>query len=95
MPKKILYKRFLSNPSPEKEGSYKRYKKKWNHSVRTAKRLYYEKKVEQLKSNIKRTLSSLNEIVNRKRRIRQLLFSFQADSQGVSDPNQIVDLFCN
>ena len=63
--------------------------------MRTAKRLYNEKRVEQLKSNIKRTWSLLNEIVNRKRRSRHLLSSFQADSQGVSDPNQTADLFCN
>ena len=62
--------------------------------MRTAKRMYNEKRVEQLKSNIKRTWSLLNEIVNRKRRSRHLLSSFQADSQEVSDPNQTADLFC-
>ena len=48
--KYLLYKRFLRNPNLEKEGAYKSYKNKLNHSVRTVKRLFNEKRVEQLKS---------------------------------------------
>ena len=50
--KNILYQRFLSNPSPENEETFKRYKSKLNHSVRLAKQFYCEKKIEQLKSNL-------------------------------------------
>ena len=60
-----------------------------NHSERTAKQLYYEKRLEQLNSNVKRTCSLLNETVNRKLRSRHVVSSFQADSQGVSDPIQL------
>ena len=74
--KNLWYKRFLSNPSPEKECAYKRYRSKWNHSVRTAQRLYYEKRVEQLKTNIKGTWSFLNDIVNRKRCNRRFTILF-------------------
>lgn len=60
-----------------------------------AERLYYETRVEQLTSNGKGTWSLLNEILNRKRHSRHLPSSFQADSQEVSDPSHIEDLFCN
>lgn len=63
--------------------------------MRIARGLYYEERIEQLRSNIKGTWSLLNEIIlNRKRRSRHLSSSFQADSQEVSDPNHIADLFC-
>ena len=42
--KNTLYKRFLNNPTPSNEYRYKCFKNKLNHSLRIAKRLYYEKK---------------------------------------------------
>ena len=50
--------------------------------------MYYEKRVEQLNSNVKRTWSLLNDIVNRKWRSRHEVSSFHEDSQGVSNPIQ-------
>ena len=43
--KNLLYKRFLANPTPYREKLYKSYKNKLTHSLRVAKRLYYNKKV--------------------------------------------------
>ena len=43
--KNKLYKRYLPNPSPQKELIYKTYKNKLNHSLRIVKRLYYDKKL--------------------------------------------------
>ena len=48
--KNKLYKRYLSNPSPQKELIYKTYKNKLNHSLRIAKRLYYDKNVKRVKN---------------------------------------------
>ena len=42
--KNKLYKRYLRNPSPQNEEKYKKYENKLNHSLRIAKRLYYEKR---------------------------------------------------
>ena len=47
--KNKLYKRYLRNPSPQNEEKYKKYKNKLNNSLRIAKRLYYEKKIENAK----------------------------------------------
>ena len=53
--KNKLYKRYLSNPSPQRELIYKTYKNKLNHSLRIAKRLYYDKKLNESKSNMRAT----------------------------------------
>ena len=58
--KNVLYKRFLNNPTAQTEFLYKCYKNKLNHSLRVAKRLYYGNKIEETKSNIKRTWRLLN-----------------------------------
>jgi len=53
--KNLLYKTFRNDPNSHNELVYKRYKNKLNHSIRIAKRMYYEKKIEQAKSNAKCT----------------------------------------
>ena len=44
--KNKLYSRYLANQSSHYEISYKNYKNKLNHSLRIAKRIYYEKKID-------------------------------------------------
>ena len=44
--KNKLYKQYLTNRSPHYEIRYKNYNNKLNHSLRIAKRTYYEKKVD-------------------------------------------------
>ena len=51
--KNMLYQSFLDNPNSSNENAYKSYKNKLTHSLRVAKRLYYEKQIERLKSNVK------------------------------------------
>ena len=53
--KNLLYKRFLANSTPYREKLYKSYKNKLTHSLRVAKRLYYNKKLDEYKSNAKLT----------------------------------------
>ena len=93
--KNSLYRRCLRNPCAENEAIYRKYKNKLNHSLRTAKRLYYESKLEHLKSNIKGTWMLLNEILNRKKRKTSLPSIFKTDSREFSDTKEIADQFCN
>ena len=72
----------------------RQYRNKLNHSLRIAKRLYFESKIEQHKNDIKSTWKVLNEIVNRKNRRRQLPSVFNHDSIEISDPKEIADQFC-
>ena len=57
----MLYQSFLNNPNSSNENAYKSYKNKLTHSLRVAKRLYYEKQIEKLKSNVKATCTFLKE----------------------------------
>ena len=90
----MLYKCLLSNPNSSNENAYKSYKNKLTHSLRVAKRLYYEKQIEKLKSNVKATWKVLNEILNRNKGKRGLPSVFRADSHEISDPKEIANLFC-
>ena len=53
----------------QNDSFYKHYKNKLNHSLRIAKRLYYEKKLDATKSNIRGTWRIRNEIVKNKKRL--------------------------
>ena len=59
--KNNLYKRFLNDPNPHIEFKYEQYRNKLNHSLRIAKRLYFESKIEQHKNDIKSTWKVLND----------------------------------
>ena len=48
-----VYKRFLAKPTSYRENLYKCYENKLTHSLRVAKRLYYNKKLHEHKSNAK------------------------------------------
>ena len=92
--KNRLYKRYLGNPTPQKEERYKKYKNKLTHSLRIAKRLYYEEKLESTKSNIKRTWKILNEILNRKTKPVKLPSVFKYDNRETSNADEIANGFC-
>ena len=70
--KNTLYKRFLNNPTPQRENLYKCYKNIFNHTLRLAKRLCYGKKIEEAKYNIKSTWRTLNEVLNNKSKKQNL-----------------------
>ena len=93
--KNKLYKRYLSNPSPQKEVIYKTYfKNKLNHSLRIAKRLYYNKKLNESKSDMRATWRVLNEVLNNKKLRPKPNSLFKVDDQEISDPMEIANRFC-
>jgi hypothetical protein len=53
--KNRLYKMFLKKPDSIRELHYKKYKNKLNDRIKNAKRLYYEKKFEYAKNDLKAT----------------------------------------
>ena len=59
-------KKYLRVPSMVNASLYKTYKNKLNHTLRLAKRLYYEKKLQDVKSNIHATWKILNEVLTEK-----------------------------
>ena len=93
--KNKLYKQYLNDPSLLNETHYKRYKNRLNHSLRIAKSLYYTKRLESVKSNIKATWRILNEVMNKKRSQSKFPSLFKIDSTEISNPMEIADTFCN
>ena len=76
-----LYKKYLQVPTVDNCSLYKRYKNKLNHTLRLAKCRYYEKKLEDAKSNTHATWKILNEVFNRKKPRPQLNTIFKSDGQ--------------
>ena len=66
--KNKLYKKHLQVPTVDNASLYKRYKNKLNHTLRLAKRRYYEKKLEDAKSNTHATWKILNEVLSRRKK---------------------------
>ena len=62
--------------------------------MRSARRLYYEKKLEYAKSNTYATWKILNDILNRKKLKPKVNSIFTSDGQDISDPVIIANKFC-
>ena len=93
--KNKLYKRYLSNPSPQKELINKTYKNKLHHSLRIAKRLYiYHKTSNESKSNMKAIWPLPNEVLNNTKLRPKPNSVFKVDDQEISDPMDIANRFC-
>ena len=93
--KNILYKRYLCNRSSDREKQYKKYyRNKLTCSLRAAKRIYYAKKLEECKSNMRSTWIVLNEVFNNKKSKSNLQTTFNVDDNEISDPTLIADHFC-
>ena len=91
--KSKLYKRYFSSPSPQKEMIYKAYKNELNYSLRIAKRLYYDKKLNESKSNMRATWRLLNEVLNNKKLRPKANSVFKVNDQEISDPMEIANRF--
>ena len=61
--------------------------------MRLAKRLYYEKKLQDVKSNIHATWKILNEVLNRKKSKPQVNTVFRSDNLEISDPIEVANRF--
>ena len=57
--------------------------------------MYYDKKLEENKSNIKQTWKLLNDIINRKKNIYKTNTVFTHDNREISDPLEIANCFCH
>ena len=93
--KNKLYKKFLQTRNPVLEKKYKSYKNTLTHSIRTAKRLYFDNKLTANKSNLKETWKMLNSIINKNTVKSKLNTIFNLDGKEISDPSEIANKFCD
>ena len=91
--KNKLYKQFVQHPDTSRELKYKSYKNKLVRLIRIAKQIYYDKKIEENKTNMKQTFKYLNEIINKNKNRRNSVFTH--DNQDISDPQEIANRFCH
>ena len=84
----------MNQPCNSNENNYKTFKNKLNHLLRIAKRMYYEKQLERVKTNTKNTWKILNEVINRKKAIKRLPTDFIVNNRNISNPVEIADHFC-
>lgn len=82
--KNKLYKQYLFNPSNHREVHYKRYKNMLNHSLRVAKHLYYDKKFEESKPNVKAIRRLLSEVINRPKEKSKLNSTLMSNRPKIS-----------
>ncbi len=92
--KNKLYKKYLANPTPVRDSQYKRYKNKLNHLIRISKKIYYYKKFELAKSDLKTTWKLINEVTNLKRKKPSLPSSFRSNNMTINEPSKIANDFC-
>ena len=92
--KNLLYKRFLAKPTSYRENLYKSYKNKLTHCLRVAKRLYYNKKLYEYKSNAKSTWKLLNDLINKKKSKCKLPSFFKSNEEEIFNPTHIANRFC-
>jgi hypothetical protein len=92
--KNKLYRKYMNQPCNSNENNYKTFKNKLNHLLRIAKRMYYEKQLERVKTNTKNTWKILNEVINRKKAIKRSPTDFIVNNRNISNPVEIADHFC-
>ena len=93
--KNKLYWKFWKKPSHVNKKMYIDFKNKLNHSIRIAKRLYFETKLKSATSDIKRTWQILNEVINRKKCKSKLPSVSYSNNRDISDPFEIANRFCD
>ena len=76
----------MNQPCNSNKNNYKTFKNKLNHLLRIAKRMYYEKQLERVKTNTKNTWKILNEVINRKKAIKRLPTDFIVNNRNISNP---------
>ena len=94
--KNKLYMQFIGKADPAKEQRYKNYKNNLSRLIRVAKRLYYDKKFEENKTNTKQTWKYLNDIINKKKnKLNRINTFLSQDNREISDPLEIANRFCH
>ena len=92
--KNRLYKQFIRHPESQKKVAYKNYRNKLVRTIRMAKRLYYDKKILENKTNIKQTCKYLNEIINKTKNKPKVCSVFTYENHDITDPGEIANKFC-
>lgn len=97
--KNKLYKKFLKNPTSHNQMSYKAYKNKFTHLLRSAKKKFFAEKFKESANNIKATWSIINQLLHKKKSMAKFPTYFSDSGKTFIDPLEIAckfnDFFAN
>jgi hypothetical protein len=88
-----LYSKQLKFHTQDNISKYKLYRNKLNHVLRVTERTYYQKKIEEYKSNLRKSWKIINEVINRKKRNYIKNDYLNINGLRTSDPKMIADHF--
>ena len=60
-----LYKLYISNPSKQNLDKYKKYRNNLNSVIRSSKKMYYSKELENAEGNLNATWNVINKVINK------------------------------
>ena len=92
--KNKLYKCYIQKPSQSNLQKFKTYKNKLNMLIRKSKRMYFFKKFEKSKNNMKQTWKDINILIGKNKKTSSQC-KFQGDNGMITDPQQISNRFNN
>jgi hypothetical protein len=88
-----LYRKFLKTQNETNETKYKLYRNKLTHVIRKTKKMYFEKKFQTCKSDIKKTWDTIKELIRKEKHKPQLPTSFLHDKKYTNNPTEIANNF--
>lgn len=91
--KNTLMKLSVVSPSPNNLQNFRIYRNLYNKLTRLCKKLYYQDLLEINKSNLKKSWSILNEILNKKNSKKSNPFSLRLGEKILSNPKEVADHF--
>lgn len=91
--KNDLYHKYIKTGKREDEVIYKTYRNILVSSIRTAKKLYYQRKLEENQSNPRKLFGTLLDLTHKSKRSKDLPEQFEINDKLVSDQYQIANHF--
>lgn len=91
--KNDLYKKFIKSQNNHDELMYKRYRNVLTGAIRTAKKLYYQRKIQEEMSKPKKLWSTLLDLTHKSKPKKDLPERFECNSTYLSDPACIANEF--
>ncbi len=88
-----MYRSFYLFGDINMKSYYKKYSNLLTHIKESSKKLYYERKFDELKNDIKKTWKTINSIVNIRKTKKNNLTSIKSGNDIISDPHDIANHF--
>ena len=89
-----LYKLYISNPSKQNLDKYKKYRNNLNSVIRSSKKMYYSKELENVEGNLNATWNVINKLINRDK-THNNIDNLIIENKEITQPAEIAQAFNN